>query len=151
QAEGDLANAKAALELAQINARRSEELLKNNLIPSSDNDKAVADLHQAEAMVKIKEASLERARVDLAHCTIYAPVDGIVISRSVDVGQTVAASMNAPTLFVIANDLSRMQIDANVSEADVGTVEEGQQVSFTVDAFTGRTFIGKVTQIRNAP
>jgi len=151
QAEGDLANTKAALELAQINARRSAELLKNNLIPSSDNDKAVADLHQAEAMVKIKQASLERAGVDLAHCTIYAPVDGIVISRSVDVGQTVAASMSAPTLFVIANDLSKMQIDANVSEADVGTVEEGQSVSFTVDAFVGRTFMGKVTQIRNAP
>jgi HlyD family secretion protein len=151
QAEGDLANTRAALELAQINARRSTELLKNNLIPSSDNDKAVADLHQAEAMVKIKEASLERSRVDLAHCTIYAPVDGIVISRSVDVGQTVAASMSAPTLFVIANDLSKMQIDANVSEADVGTVEEGQNVSFTVDAFVGRTFNGKVIQIRNAP
>ena len=99
----------------------------------------------------MKEASLERAKVDLAHCTIYAPVDGIVISRNVDVGQTVAASMNAPVLFQIANDLSKMQIDANVSEADVGTVEEGQNVNFTVDAYPNRTFIGRVTQIRNSP
>jgi HlyD family secretion protein len=151
QAEGDLANAKAALELAQVNARRSADLLKNNLIPKSDDEKAVADLHQAEAQVQIKEASLERAKVDLARCTIYAPVDGIVISRNVDVGQTVAASMNAPTLFVIANDLSKMQIDSNVSEADVGTVEQGQNVTFTVDAFPNRPFTGKVIQIRNAP
>jgi HlyD family secretion protein len=139
------------LELANLNAKRSAELLKNNLIPQSDNDKALADQHQAEAMVQIKEAALERSKVDLAHCTIYAPVDGIVISRSVDVGQTVAASMNAPTLFIIANDLSKMQIDANVSEADVGTVDEGQSVSFTVDAYPNRTFVGKVVQIRNSP
>ena len=151
QAEGDVANAKAGLELAKVNANRSADLLKNNLIPSADNDKAIADLHQAEAQVMIKEASLERAKLDLAHCTIYAPVDGIVISRNVDVGQTVAASMNAPTIFVIANDLSKMQIDANVSEADVGTVEDGQMVSFTVDAFPNRTFVGKVIQIRNSP
>src|SRR5258708_1159984 len=151
QAEGDLANARAGKELAELNAKRSAELVKNNLIPQSDNDKAQADLHQAEAQVRIKEAALERSRVDLAHCTIYAPVDGIVISRSVDVGQTVAASMNAPTLFIIANDLAKMQIDANVSEADVGAVEEGQTVSFTVDAFPSRTFVGKVVQIRNSP
>src|SRR5205814_6210747 len=114
-------------------------------------DKAIADLHQAEAQVKIKDAALERARVDLARCTIFAPVEGIVISRNVDVGQTVAASMNAPVLFIIANDLTKMQIDANVSEADVGTVEEGQTANFTVDAFPNRTFSGKVTQIRNSP
>ena len=137
QAEGDLANARAGLELAQVNATRSAELFRNKLVSQSDNDKAMADLHQAEAQVKIKEAALESAKVDLARCTIYSPVDGIVISRNVDVGQTVAASMNAPTLFVIANDLAKMQIDANVSEADIGTVEEGQSVNFTVDAFPG--------------
>jgi HlyD family secretion protein len=151
QAEGDLANARAALELAQVNAKRSAELMKSNLIPESDNDKAIADLHQAEAQVKIKIASVERAQLDLSHCTIYAPVDGIVISRNVDVGQTVAASMNAPTLFVIANDLAKMQIDSNVSEADVGTIEDGQTANFTVDAFPNRNFVGKVTQIRNSP
>ena len=151
QAEGDLANAKASLELQQAETTRSEALFKAKLISQSDYDKAFATLHQAEAQVKIKQASLERSQLDLAHCTIYAPVDGIVISRNVDVGQTVAASMNAPVLFQVANDLAKMQIDANVSEADVGTVEEGQDVSFTVDAYPSRTFIGRVVQIRNSP
>lgn len=150
-AEGDLANANAGLELAQVNARRAEELFKSKLIAQSEYDQSVATLHQAEAQVKIRTAALERAKVDLGRCTIYAPVDGIVISRNVDVGQTVAASMNAPTLFIIANDLAKMQINANVSEADVGTVEEGQRVNFTVDAFPDRTFTGQVTQIRNSP
>jgi HlyD family secretion protein len=151
QAEGDLANARAALELAQVEANRSTNLFKAHLISDSDNDKAFADLHQAEAQVKIKEAALEKSQVDLTHCTIYSPVDGIVISRNVDVGQTVAASMNAPVLFIIANDLAKMQIDANVSEADVGSVEDGQTSTFTVDAFPNRTFTGKVIQIRNSP
>jgi len=151
QAEGELANARAGLELQQVAAKRSESLSQNHLIAQSEYDKAVADLHQAEAQVKIREAALERSKVDLAHCTIYAPVDGIVISRNVDVGQTVAASMNAPVLFQIANDLAKMQIDASVSEADVGTVEEGQNVTFSVEAYPDRTFVGRVVQIRNSP
>lgn len=150
-AEGDLANANANLELTQVDFRRAEELFKAQLIAKSDYDKAIASLHQAEAAVKMKEASLQRAQVDLSRCTIYAPVDGIVISRNVDVGQTVAASMSAPTLFIIANDLAKMQIDANVAEADVGGVREGQDVEFTVDAFPYRTFRGKVVQVRNSP
>ncbi len=150
-AEGDLANANAGLELAQVNARRAAELFKNKLIAQSDYDQSVATLHQAEAQVKIRTAALERAKVDFGRCTIYSPVDGIVISRNVDVGQTVAASMSAPTLFVIANDLTKMQIDANVSEADVGGVEVGQDVDFTVDAFPYRTFHGNVIQVRNSP
>lgn len=151
QSKGDVADARAALELQQVETKRSESLYKANLISQSEYDKAVATLHQNEAQLKMKEASLERAKVDLAHCTIYAPVDGIVISRNVDVGQTVAASMNAPVLFQIANDLSKMQIDANVSEADVGNVEMGQLVTFTVDAYPSRTFTGQVVQIRNSP
>lgn len=151
QAEGDLANARATLELAQVQAARQKGLRAKDLIPQADMDTALATLHQAEASVKQKEASLERTKVDLARCTIYSPVDGIVISRNVDVGQTVAASLNAPVLFVIANDLAKMQIDANVAEADVGNVEVGQDVNFTVDAFPYRTFHGKVTQIRNSP
>jgi HlyD family secretion protein len=151
QTEGDLANARATLELAQVQAARQKGLRAKDLIPQADLDVALATLHQAEASVKQKEASLERAKVDLARCTIYSPVDGIVISRNVDVGQTVAASLNAPTLFVIANDLAKMQIDANVAEADIGNVEVGQDVNFTVDAFPYRTFAGKVTQIRNSP
>ena len=102
-------------------------------------------------MVKIKEGALQKAKVDLDHCTITSPIDGIVISRSVDVGQTVAASLSAPVIFTIANDLTKMQIDANVAEADIGTVEAGQKVDFTVDAFPKRTFHGKVVQVRNAP
>ncbi len=151
QAEGELANARASLELAQVNARRAEELHKNSLIPRSDYDKAMADLHQAEAMVKIREASLKRSQTDLERTTIYAPIDGVVISRNVEVGQTVAASFNTPKLFQIANDLANMEIEAMVSEADVGGVEEGQRVSFNVDAFPTRQFQGEVKQVRYAP
>ena len=150
-AEGDLANAEAALELASVNARRSKELLANRLIPQSDDDQAVATLHQAEATVQIKRAAVELAKANLQYCTIYSPVEGMVISRNVDVGQTVAASLNAPTLFVIANDLTKMQIDTNVGESDIGGVEEKQKVDFTVDAFPNRTFHGIVVQVRNSP
>jgi HlyD family secretion protein len=150
QAEADLANAKALLELQQVEQKRSKQLFDNKLISASEYDTAAANLHQADAQVKLKQAALERAQLDLDHCTIYAPVDGIVISRNVDVGQTVAASMNAPVLFQIANDLSKMQIDAAVSEADVGTVEERQPVTFTVDAYPNLTFAGRVVQIRNS-
>jgi HlyD family secretion protein len=111
----------------------------------------VATLHQAEATVQIKRAAVELAKVNLEYCTIYSPVDGMVISRNVDVGQTVAASLNAPTLFVIANDLAKMQIDADVAESDIGGVEESQKVDFTVDAFPNRTFHGTVVQVRNSP
>jgi HlyD family secretion protein len=150
-AEGDLANAEAALELAKVNEERSKELLANRLVPQSDYDQIVATLHQAQATVQIKQAAVEKARVNLRYCTIYSPVDGMVISRNVDVGQTVAASFNAPILFIIANDLAKMQIDANVAESDVGGVEEKQNVDFTVDTFPNRTFHGKVVQVRNSP
>src|SRR5437773_474159 len=151
QAQGNLANAKAAAELAQLNAERAKALQTEKLNSKAEYEKAVADLHQAEAAVKVNEGSLKKAQVDLAHCTIYSPIDGIVISRNVNSGQTVAASLSAPTLFVIANDLSKMQIEAKVAEADVGSVAVGQQAEFTVDAYPGRTFRGRMTQIRNAP
>ena len=150
QSEGDLASANAELELAQINLKRTQELRDRNAAPQATLDQAMATLHQSEAAVKVKEGSLARAKVDLAHCTIYSPIDGIVISRSVDVGQTVAASLSAPIIFTIANDLTKMQIDANVAEADVGAVDVGQNVDFTVDAFPNRTFQGKISQVRNA-
>ena len=151
QAEGDLANARAALELAQLNEARTRALVAKQNSAQSDLDQAIANLHQAEANVKIKEGALEKVKADLDHCTITSPIDGIVISRNVDVGQTVAASLQAPIIFAIANDLSKMQIDANVAEADVGAVAVDQDVEFTVDAFPMRTFQGKVTQVRNAP
>lgn len=151
QAEGDLSNSLANLELTKVEAKREDELFKNNLVSESDHDTATATYHQAEATVQMKQAALDNAKVNLDRCTIYSPVDGIVIQRSVDVGQTVAASLSAPTIFVIANDLTKMQIDAQVAEADIGGVEEGQHVNFTVDAFPYRTFVGKVQQIRNSP
>jgi HlyD family secretion protein len=151
RAEADLASALAGLELAQVEARRAGELFTNNLISASDHDTAIASLHQAEATAQIRRAALSSAGVDLSRCTIYSPVDGVVISRNVDVGQTVAASLSAPVLFQIASDLTRMQIDANVAEADVGGVKVDQEVEFTVDAFPYRTFPGVVKQVRNAP
>src|SRR5437667_5973445 len=117
----------------------------------ADVDQAMANLHQDEANVKIKQGALDKAKADLDHCRITSPVDGEVISRNVDVGQTVAASLQAPVIFTIANDLTKMQIDSNVAEADVGVVEVNQDVDFTVDAFPTRTFHGKVVQVRNAP
>src|SRR2546429_5051311 len=151
QAEGDLASAKAALELAKVTAARIQELFARKTSSQADVDQAMANLHQAEANVKIKQGALDKAKADLDHCTITSPIDGVVISRSVDVGQTVAASLQAPVIFAIANDLTKMQIDANVAEADVGAVAVDQNVDFTVDAFPTRTFHGKVVQVRNAP
>jgi len=151
QAEGDLANAQAALELAKLNASRTQELFAKKTSSQADVDQAMANLHQAEANAKIKQGALDKAKADLDHCTITSPIDGVVISRSVDVGQTVAASLQAPVIFTIANDLTKMQIDTNVAEADVGVVKVGQSVDFTVDAFPMQTFQGKVVQVRNAP
>jgi HlyD family secretion protein len=150
-ADGDLATAQAGKELAELTSKRTGELFSQRLVAQAERDKAVADLHQAEAVVAVKHAALERAKIDLARCTIVAPVDGIVISRNVDVGQTVAAAMTAPVLFTIANDLTKMHIEANVSEADIGGVQEGQEATFLVDAFPDRAFHGKIVQVRYAP
>ena len=151
QAEGDLATSQAALELAKLNATRTETLFKQKNSSQQDLDQATAALHQAEGNVKIKQGALDKAKADLDHCTITSPIDGVVISRNVDVGQTVAASLQAPVIFAIANDLTKMQIDSNVAEADIGAVSVDQDVDFTVDAFPTRTFHGKVVQVRNAP
>src|SRR5437660_2691787 len=151
QAEGDLASAQAALELAKVNAARTQRLFAEKNSSQQDVDSAMAALHQAEANVKIKQGALDKAKADLDHCTITSPIDGVVISRNVDVGQTVAASLQAPVIFQIANDLTKMQIDSNVAEADVGVLDVAQDVDFTVDAFPMRTFHGKVVQVRNAP
>ena len=134
-------SALAQLEAAQALLSASEAQL----------DSAKAKLEAARAQIKQSEAELELAQVNLDHTKITAPVTGIVISRNVDVGQTVAASLQAPTLFTIAQDLTEMQVDTNVSEADIGRVAIGQEATFTVDAFPNLTFQGKVTDIRNAP
>jgi HlyD family secretion protein len=112
---------------------------------------AEAQLAAARAQVEQARAALQAAKLDLEHTTIRSPVKGIVVSRNVDVGQTVAASLQAPTLFLIAQDLTRMQVDTNVSEADIGQVREGQRATFTVDAYPNTTFTGRVVQVRNAP
>lgn len=148
QAEADMANAKAALSLAQLNHARNKELLAANALPKADYESTAVALDQANATVKSREAALKKAQVDLERTTIYSPIDGTVITRAVDVGQTVAASLNAPTLFTIAQDLKQMNIEAAVSEADVGGVTEGQTVNFTVDAYPNRTFTGLITQVR---
>jgi len=150
-AQAQLAQAQATYDLQKLSTDRTRELRAKELVAQQDLDTAVAQLAEADAQLKIAQSNVDSARVDLSRCTIYSPIDGIVIDRECDIGNTVAASLNAPTLFTIANDLSKMQIDASVAEADIGNVAEGQDVIFTVDAFPNRQFTGKVIQIRNAP
>jgi HlyD family secretion protein len=164
-AEANLANARAKvvksradLDLKRLTFERNGELRTKDLIAQNDldtaksnYDQAVAQLALDAAAVKQAEASLEEARINLNYTDISSPVDGVVVSRNVDVGQTVAASFQTPTLFLIAQDLTHMQVDASVSESDIGTVRDGQSAVFGVDAFPGREFVGKVVQVRNAP
>ena len=151
QAQANLANAKANLELQQAQTLRESSLFTNNLVAQSDYDTQLATLHEADASVELNQAQVNMAKVNLGYCKVYSPVDGIVIVNNIEVGQTVAASFNTPELFQIANNLKQMQIDSSVAEADVGGVAEGQEVDFTVDAYPYRTFKGSVTQVRNSP
>jgi HlyD family secretion protein len=157
-AESNLAKAKVTVVDVQRTLERNRELRKRDLLAQSEldaaqtaYDAAVAQLEVNKAQTAQAQAALNQATVDLNNTVIRSPVDGIVISRNVDVGQTVAASLQAPTLFSIANDLSKMEVHTNVDEADVGNVTEGQEVSFTVDAYPARRFTGRVHQVRNAP
>ena len=151
QGKGELASAKAALELARLTSDRKRELVARKAGTQADLDKAQAEYQQAAATVTIQQGLLDRANADLDHCRIDAPVDGIVIARKVDVGQTVAATMTTPVLFTIAQDITRMHIIANVSEADIGQTLPGQPVDFTVEAFPDEVFHGVVAQVRKAP
>lgn len=151
QAEADLAATRASNALVRINTERIRELFEKNLVSKQELDSAEAQFAQSNAQLLTREAAVEDARVNLARCTIYSPIDGIVLTRATDVGRTVAASLNAPTLFTIVDDLARMRISAAVAEADIGNVTEGQTATFTVDAFPGRQFRGRVVQVRNAP
>jgi HlyD family secretion protein len=157
-AESNLAKAKVSVVDAQRTLERNRELRKRDLMAQSELDAAQTAYDAAMAQLEVNkaqraqaQAALNQATVDLNNTVIRSPVDGIVISRNVDVGQTVAASLQAPTLFTIANDLAKMEVHTNVDEADVGNVIEGQEVSFTVDAFPARRFRGRVHQVRNAP
>lgn len=151
QAEADLASTKASNRLQQINTERTRELATKSLVTQQDVDQAEALLAQSNASLLTREAVVENANVDLARCTIRSPINGIVISKQTEEGKTVAASLNAPVLFTIANDLAKMQITAAVSESDIGSVKEGQPVTFSVEAFPERPFRGVVSQVRNAP
>lgn len=138
---------------AELDAAKALEQAANENIRSAEAQREVAltQVSSAQAQVKQQDAALRQAQIDLEHTFIRAPVDGIVVSRKVDVGQTVAASLQAPTLFQIAQDLTKMQVDTNIDEADVGRVRVGQEAVFTVDAYPGRTFHGTVVEIRQAP
>jgi putative ABC transport system ATP-binding protein len=138
--------------------KRAKELKQRELVSQSEldvaqtaYDSARSQLNVSQAQVGQAQAAMNQANIDLGYTVIRSPIDGIVISRSIDVGQTVAASLSAPTLFTIANDLTRMEVHTNVDEADVGNIREGQDVTFTVDAHANRRFRGKVHQVRNAP
>ncbi len=139
--------------LEALKAARTQVVSAQDSLRAAQASRAAAQtqLDQAIAQEKQNEAALKQAEIDLENTNIYAPVDGTVISRNVNVGQTVAASLEAPTLFVIAQDLSKMQVDTNVDEADIGKVRVGQSATFTVDAYPGRTLQGVVSQIRKAP
>ena len=155
---GNLARMRADLTLQKINFDRAKVLFEQQLNARQDVDNAraayetsQANIQAAEAQVKQAQAQLDTAKVNLEYTTIRSPVNGIVISRNVDVGQTVAASFQAPVLFLIAKTLTKMQVDTNVSESDVGGITEGKAATFSVDAYPRQVFQGAITQVRNAP
>jgi len=150
-ADGDLENSEANYQLQKVSLNRDKNLLDQKLLAQSDYDTQAALLGEAAAVVKIKRAALATAQTNLKYCRITAPIDGVVISRNVVEGNSVAVSLSAPTLFEIGNDLTKMQIDASVAEADIGNVADGQMVNFTVDAYQNRQFQGVVYQVRDAP
>jgi HlyD family secretion protein len=170
--EARLGQARASLVVAQANVERqravvadteqkygrARELHRQQLVPESDletakanHEAAIAQLRANEAAVSQSQANVNQAQVDLNHTVIATPIDGVVIARNVDVGQTVAASLQAPTLFVIANDLTRMQVNASVDEADIGRVKPGQEVTFRVDSYPEQNFVARVEQVRLQP
>jgi HlyD family secretion protein len=151
QAEGELASANASATLKRQNLARKKILVPLKAASQLDLDQAVAEVAQAEATVTVKQAVLTSARANLSYCKITAPVDGIVIARKVDLGQTMTAGFTTPVLFTIAQDISKMHIAAAISEADIGQIREGQPVDFTVDAFPEETFRGLVAQVRKSP
>lgn len=151
QAEAAVAKADAALKDGNRQLTRSRELVRDNYISQADVEAAEVAVEQRRADLKQAQAQLQSAQVDLNHTTIRAPIDGVVISRAIDVGQTVAASLQAPKLFVIANDLTQMQVETSIDEADIGRIRPGLPVEFNVDAFPDQEFAGKVSQVRLEP
>jgi HlyD family secretion protein len=151
QTSGTVASAEAALKLARANEQRARELFALEYVSKQDLDQAIQVREGAQAQLQTARGQLAKDRANLAYSIIRSPVSGVVVSRQIDVGQTVAASFQTPTLFQIAQDLTQMQIDTNVAEADIGKIRIAQPVRFTVDAFPGRRFEGNVKQIRLNP
>ena len=170
--QAEVSRAKVNLADAERDLKRNEMLIEKGFVSTAVRDKSQAvfdaareqvktaeaqlavggaQVRNAEALVQQRQAQLDQAKVDLARTAIRSPVDGIVIARSIDAGQTVAASLQAPTLFTIAQDLRAMQVDTSIDEAEIGRIRVDQEATFTVDSFPGRTFRGKVTQVRKAP
>lgn len=146
--EAQLANAKAEFEYQQKNYARSKVLYEKKLISDTDYETSTYNHEKAEAAYNQSQASIVKVRQNLGYATITSPIDGVVINRAVEAGQTVAAGFSTPTLFTIANDLTQMRVIADVDEADIGQVEEGQKARFTVDAYPNDVFEGNVTQVR---
>ena len=157
-AKADLAKANAKLLRANRDLSRTRQLVKKDLIARSDLDADVADQATAKADVLVAqakvaqyEATLRKQEINLSYTKIYSPVDGVVVAKNVEKGQTVAASYQTPSIAEIARDLKQMQVEVNVDEADIGSVKVGQRAEFTVDAYTDATFTGSVTQVRISP
>lgn len=148
QNEANLEKAQVEVRNAEIALRRQKSLAGQGLSPQADVDAMQANFDSARASVSQSAAALKQARTDLSYTRIVAPIDGVVVDRQYDVGQTVAASFQAPVIFTIAQDLTKMQVAADVSESDIGKVKQEQSVRFTVDAYPERQFNGKVAQIR---
>ena len=148
QTSANVINVNASLELARANESRMKSLFEQEYVSRQELDQAVQARKSAEAQLAQARAAADKDRVNLAYTTVRSPVSGIVVNRVVDLGQTVAASLQTPTLFQIAQDLSEMRIDTSFAEADIGRIKAGQKVRFTVDAFPSRTFEGEVQQIR---
>lgn len=150
-AQASLDRATAQANESQRTFERTKALYDKKLESQANYDVAVANSEVDKASLKSAQAQLDKAKINLQYATIYAPINGVVINRQVNVGQTVAASFSSPTLFTIANDLSKMQVEATVDESDIGSVSVGQQATFTVDAYPNDNFTGIVSQIRLAP
>ena len=151
QSEANLANAESQLKLAEANGKRTSELFKQEYVTRQDLDVSAQAIASARAQVAQTRAQLEKDRINLGYSVIRSPVSGVVVSRQVDIGQTVAASFQTPTLFTIAQDLAKMQIDSSYAEADIGNLKVGQAVIFQVDAYPNRSFHGSVRQVRLNP
>ncbi len=151
QSQASVDQAQAQLNYQEATYKRLKALFDKNLIAQADYDQALYNYENARASLTNARSSLSRAKVNLAYATIYSPIDGVVINRAVELGQTVAASFNTPTLFTVVNDLTRMQVQTSVDEADIGKIINGQRVEFTVDAYPDMKFSGSVSQVRLQP